>query len=137
MIGGKRQRRKKGKAGNIKREGRKKREREDKNSEIFVLISERKKKRHIFLAGEEKKRKWRAEIDGSICIDFLGGIHLYLWKNTHERKAKIEWEKKERGGDMKRERERKIFSLISVGGEQCLESLEKHGTTGGGAGGRL
>lgn len=66
-----------------------------------------KKEKTHFPGGREKRRKWRAEIDGSICIDFLEGIHLYLWKNTHERKGKIKTGREkegERGRHEERER---------------------------------
>ena len=58
------------------------------------MISE--KKRHICSAGRETTREQRAEIDGSICIDFLVGIHLYLEKNIHEREKQREKNKKQK-----------------------------------------
>lgn len=75
------------------------------------MISEQKK---TFAQQGEKQVK-KVEINGSICIDFLVGIHIYLERNMHEERGKIE-----RSREKEREREMKILALIFVGGEKCL-----------------
>lgn len=51
------------------------------------MISEKKRQDTFARWGEKKreKREWR--IDGSVCIDFLVGIHVYLEKNIHEKRG--------------------------------------------------
>lgn len=62
-----------GRASEVEGEGRKAKEKT--KSKIFILILEGKKD----ICSTERKK--RAEINGSICIDFLVGIRVYLQKH--------------------------------------------------------